>query len=39
MDEHKVSEFLLLKVARTAADMDNCKDILSEHLVQAIHYR
>ena len=29
----------ILKVARTIADMDECNDIKSKHLLEAIQYR
>ena len=29
----------ILKVARTIADLENCEDISTEHLSEAIHYR
>ena len=29
----------ILKVAQTIADLDNCENILSEHLAETINYR
>ena len=29
----------ILKVARTIADLDECKQVMSQHLSEAIHYR
>jgi magnesium chelatase family protein len=31
--------FKILKVARTIADLEDCHDILSQHILEALQYR